>query len=299
MDAAIITKELLYVHVFKAGGTTIIGNVLAFLNEQTFNPTILQHLTPLGPEVVIPGFDIKNYSKTPDAKYSQHSILDNFIENNTTTFSFVRDPVDKFLSGFYEVNRRVFVTKEIRIARADKGLRALVERYGNKSGIEIMRSWMKEIERRTADFIDPHQLFMDPHLLPNMHFLMDQHYQTRSIPFNFIGNLKHFAEDFPQILHPFIRDQELRQNHSKIMDLMIQKRVRADEKSGSVHSILDEHLTRFLVKRSQLSDDDIRRICELYWLDYMCFPFDIPVQCDLNELIEKHYGVDIEYRDCY
>ena len=281
IDEGIITKELFYDHVFKAGGSTIQGNIRRFLNHGMFH-----NFTQIGPDVVIKGGEFRKNSKRPNGKYSQHSILDNFLDNNTITFSFVRDPVDKFLSAFHEVNYRIFDSSQIH------NMDYLTRKYGNKTGIEIMRLWIDEMEHRVAMDKTPMNrkpYFLNAHLLPNMVFLVGQHYKT-SIPFNFIGNLKHFADDFPQIIEPFIVDEELRRNRTKIQDLIARKNGPRDRTVT---------LRRFRIERSQLSDDDIRRICKLYWLDYMCFPFDIPVQCDFNGLIQKHYGVNVEYKDCY
>ena len=301
IDEGLISKELFFVHVFKAGGTTIRLN----MNDLMTNG-IVRNLTFLGSEFVIYGGPLNRFSKTEDGKYSQHSILDKFIDNNTITFSFVRDPIDKFLSAFYEAHYRHFNLSEFRSPLAAK--------YGDKSGIQIMRLWIDEMEHRMAmdqrrkhpksskangnvatnDMSSRRRLaspFVNSHLFPNMRFLMEQHYRT-SIPFNFIGDLKHFAVDFPQIVEPFIVDEELRRNHTKFMELMERKRVRKGDN-------WDHKLSKFHIERSELSDDDVQRICDLYWLDYLCLPFDIPVQCHVDNLIEKHYGVDVEYDDCY
>ena len=53
------------------------------------------------------------------------------------------------------------------------------------------------------------------------------------------------------------------------------------------------------IEVNELSDDDIRQICELYWMDFICIPFPIPKACNLTELLLKHYGDDVVYRDCW
>ena len=273
MSEAVLSKELFYVHVFKAGGTSVMGNI-----KRMSQNGIFRHLTPLESDISLFRGDLF----VNNSKYSQSSILENFIDDNTITFSFVRDPVDKFLSAFYEAHRPMHAWNhsEYRVELAAK--------YKDKSGIHILRLWMDEIERLTANGI---HTFVDSHLKPNMYFLTGQHYET-SIPFNFIGDLKHFGEDFPQIVRQFVVDKELRRNRTKLQELMIQKRTRS-------HHTFDEDLSRFQVDRSQLSNEDIQRICELYWLDYLCFPFDIPRQCNVHKLMEKHYGIDVVYNDCY
>merc|ERR1712154_604791 len=132
---------------------------------------------------------------------------------------------------------------------------------------------------------------MGMHLFPNMHFLMGQDRLT-SIPFNFIGDLKHFAVDFPQILEPLIVDEELKRNNTKFMELIQNQREQKNQNR-------DDKLSKFRISRSDLSDEDMMRLCDLYWLDYLCLPFDIPDACDVNKLIEAHYGVDVTFDKCY
>ena len=48
-----------------------------------------------------------------------------------------------------------------------------------------------------------------------------------------------------------------------------------------------------------LDDGDIRTICELYWMDYICIPFELPSVCNLTQLFIDHYGTDVMYNDCY
>ena len=58
-------------------------------------------------------------------------------------------------------------------------------------------------------------------------------------------------------------------------------------------------LEKFIISESEFNDNDIIRICDIYWMDYICFPFDIPIQCDLKDLIKKHYYKHVEYKPCY
>ena len=266
---------------------------------------VVSNLTLLGSTFVIYGGDLSEYSKTEDDKYSQHSILDEFINNDTITFAFVRDPVDRFLSAFYEAHYRELKAEDFRSGMKGRGR--------GKSGIETVRLWIGEIllrmdmerevllnrsanargRRRRLPWtpIVDGTPYINSHLVPNMRFLVGQHYKT-SIPFNFIGDLKHFAEDFPQIIEPFILDEEMKRNHSKLMELMEHKKVRTNDN-------WDFELNKYHIERAELSDEDVVRICDMYWLEYMCLPFELPEPCDVNKLIEEHYGVDVEYTSCY
>ena len=322
IDEGLISKELFYVHVFKAGGSTIRINMNDLMNEG-----IVSNLTLLGSTFVIYGGDLNEYSKTENDKYSQHSILDDFIDNNTITFSFVRDPVDRFLSAYYETHFRRMTTDENYGMKGRE--RMAVQRGDHKHPkLDIMRLWTQEIlyrmdverealrklkdRRRMTDQPPTHSLrahpatlrtreftpfedgpnaYVNSHLAPNMQFLVGQHYRT-SIPFSFIGDLRYFTEDFPKIVEPFIADEELRRNHTKFMELMKDHKVRKNDN-------WDYKLRQFNIDRSELSDDDLMTICEMYYLDYLCLPFDLPEPCDVNKLIEKHYGVDVVYDDCY
>ena len=46
------------------------------------------------------------------SNYSQSKVLNDFIGNESLIFSFVRDPISKFLSAFYEAHVRIFI-KEV------------------------------------------------------------------------------------------------------------------------------------------------------------------------------------------
>ena len=56
---------------------------------------------------------------------------------------------------------------------------------------------------------------------------------------------------------------------------------------------------RYQIELNDLEDDDIRKICDIYWMDYICIPFPMPKQCNLTELLLRHYGDDIVYKDCW
>ena len=305
-----LSKELFYDHVFKAGGTTIQQNLKMLIKQG-----ILANLTTMGPKYIIHGIGNDPKKNTSLPKHIDIPSFYSFINNDTISFSFVRDPIDKFLSAFHEVHLRYFVTHEylkLPFAVADK--------YGDKSGIQIMRMWIDAMQSRSADnelrqkrnlkFREKRKRWtrgepglvssrrrlmkgqwMDAHMHPNMRFLQDQNWAS-NLPFNFIGDLKNLAHDLPQILEPFILDEEVKRNHTKFMELVKKRRGREVNNS-------DPKVSKFHIERSALSDQDVSSLCELYWLDYLCLPFDIPPQCDIDKLIEDHYGNDVVYKDCY
>ena len=296
LDEGFLSKELFYDHVFKAAGSTILGNLGVLIKRG-----ILANLTKLGIDYFIRGDRRKdNFQRNGPWTWIHPVSFYHFIDNNTISFSFVRDPVDKFLSAFYEIHYRYFVSHQ----RQHLPLGVTHENI-DKSGIQIMRLWIDELlSRKRRNRVNSHlkpkstskrrrlkNQWVDHHLSPNMQFLQDEH-GTSNIPFNFIGDLKNLAVDLPQILEPFILDEALRRNHTKFMELVKKRRVQDVDYS-------DPTASKFRIDRSELSDEDVSSICDLYYLDYLCLPFDIPPECDLDKLIEDHYGNDVEYNDCY
>ena len=57
--------------------------------------------------------------------------------------------------------------------------------------------------------------------------------------------------------------------------------------------------SEFDIERDALNDSDIRMICDLYWIDYICFPMQVPRQCNITDLLLAHYGKHITFNDCY
>lgn len=53
----------------------------------------------------------------------------------------------------------------------------------------------------------------------------------------------------------------------------------------------------FSIKKSEInnSSDIINKICQLNWMDYMCLPFEIPKQCNMQQMFDTHYGKNILY----
>ena len=45
---------------------------------------------------------------------------------------------------------------------------------------------------------------------------------------------------------------------------------------------------QFNVKKNELNKYDFRKICNLFWLDYMCLPFKIPKECNLEIIFKQH-----------
>merc|ERR1712194_114735 len=139
------------------------------------------------------------------------------------------------------------------------------------NGERRKKAWQKLVRRKQKKKSSRRRLkmmYINSHLFPNMRFIEDQHYQS-TIPFNYIGDLKHFGEDFPQIVEPFILNEEMRRNHTKFMELIKRRRIRTGDN-------WDHKLDIYHIERAELSDANLENICEMYWVDYLCLPFDIP-----------------------
>eukprot|EP01083_Nonionella_stella_P092847 260060_1 len=259
----IVTKSVFYTHVFKGGGSTIqvglsklcddhvLGNCSAYQNRYI-------HLGGGNTSVPV-------------------SVLLDYLQNTTIKFTFVRDPIDRFLSGFYEVNKRIVEDEEPLKPKTVSELD-----FEQMNGIELMRAWVdfmvngKRIKYAYIDF----------HTRPNIQFLQ------QSIEHNFIGDLYNLKQDLPQVLHSNIVDEKVKENDALLMEYFDTKRNRHSA------SYTNNRTNRFSVDRSELSDADIKTLCEIYWQDYMCLPFDIPTQCDIVQIFRQHYGRDVTYADC-
>lgn len=129
----------------------------------------------------------------------------------------------------------------------------------------------------------------DFHVHPQIVLLLNKTFGY--FPYDFIGNLSaDFDAAFGLILDEF--SDAVHSNGSLYGEYVQRARNRESGQYGEVDK-------KDVVKRADLSDDDIRRICEIYWIDYICLPFDIPPQCNVTDLFMKHYGDDVTYHDCY
>eukprot|EP01083_Nonionella_stella_P040494 109887_1 len=268
---AFVTPDIFYNHVFKAGGTTIQGGLIHLTADKK-----LTNLNKLHSEYVVPGGEIAN-----NPEFSLKNMFE-FLNEDALRFTFLRDPIDKFLSAFYEAHYRI--SKD----EFDVNTLPLRERENpDLSTIQILRIWIAFIMQQPLEFRN----FINDHARPNTYFLQTGNWSL-TMPLNFIGQLNHLSEDLPKLLLPYINDVELKANETLLMETYFRRR---NKKLQNEY----ESLRKYEVNRSQLNSFDIMKICELYWLDYLCFPFELPKQCDLEQLILNHYGVDIEYYQCY
>ena len=109
-------------------------------------------------------------------------------------------------------------------------------------------------------------------------------------PFDFIGDLKYYEDIWNPILYQFVEAKRKERRYQPC------KRYRHKD---SYRDYGDDVESDFNIQRANLTDDDIRTICEIYWIDYICFPFEIPNQCNITDLFVKHYNKHVSYNDCY
>lgn len=139
----------------------------------------------------------------------------------------------------------------------------------------------------------------EPHFHPQMLFLLRRDFGF--LPFDYIGDLREFEVAFKMILHEFSHFFHRNpQKYKKIVRHLRQREEggtaqRYKRKKNYVRAVDKE----YFITREQLSDADFRAICDVYWMDYLCLPFDVPEQCDIEAMFRKYYGEFIGYNDCY
>ena len=235
-----------YIHIWKAGGTTIKRGIKRLLNNKK-----LINL---------------NDSSIP------------------YRFTFVRDPIKKLISGFSEVNMRIINNNKetshlnnTKIANISKSL--FYNNNTNKNDIiNLFRLWLLNMSTN-GDFY-----FIDNHILPNLLYL----HQKPNI--SFIGNLENISYILPNILSKYINDKSLLQEDNKLMNIYFN----INNKLNDRHK-RDIKYNKFNLEYNDLNDNDIKMICNIYWLDYLCLPFEFPKQCNMSYLLQNHYYKHITY----
>merc|ERR1712110_1394128 len=68
---------------------------------------------------------------------------------------------------------------------------------------------------------------------------------------------------------------------------------------GEAIKVKGNRLRKYDLEVDDLSDEDVQRVCDMYWMDYLCVPFEIPRACSLERMILEHYGSDFRYKECW
>eukprot|EP01083_Nonionella_stella_P139205 424133_1 len=289
-EEGIVTKELIYSHIFKAGGTTIQRGILKLIENNKIidlTPFLTDHV-----KIVHGGITYNNYDKVTQ-----------FMDDDTVSFSFVRDPLSKFLSAFFETSSRIeAMPGGGHIIPAMRNIGLSLSKYLEQPPLDTLHTVLGKIKQEHDLFYTRHRNsrrlfpanYLNAHYRPNMFFLMPTSNRDKSLKFRFIGNTAEMNNDLPQLIEPFIIDPELQNNSKLLMEQYF-----GHERNRQSTDYVTRKVQRFNIDKLELSDQDIQNICEIYWLDYLCFPFEIPEQCNIRDLMNKHYGKDVEYEECY
>ena len=332
----VFTKEISYNHIYKAGGSAITEALNKLISTNRLINLTLYH-DDSGKNVarnkngnLFSGMEIKDYLQfvhNRNVNNSKNGPSGNNIsltrghaEYDSLLFTFVRDPIDKFLSAFYEIYRRVIhnsfgifclnalqsnqSTLEYENIDIDNELinaKIAYSFYVNQSVFMLLEHWIDILYQRNIakniEKIQNNQMlrndfnyyYFNPHNWPNIAFL------SKEMGLNFIGNLANMVNDMKILLAPYFK-----QNYivGQEIDNVFDKSKSGNNNSGR-HRHSKEYNQRgvaemarifsaFSFERKQLSDNDIFKLCHIFWVDYVCFPFQIPKQCDLDQLKYKY-----------
>lgn len=273
------TPLLAFIHIFKSGGTSV---------RDTMRRTIR-------------GLDRLTWKKYMEYDQVRAYMTQLFV------FSFIRDPVDRLLSAHFEIRRRNYTM----VAKS------------HQTGINSVKYLLKSMKNRLDcalaknknDSISSLKIWYNIHLLPQMIYLTNFTSPWGFYPLNYVGYTKDLFNSTFEILYELYYKDNPRKKGDKT-----KKDAKNTYSSTYVHG-RDRHsmdylnnsnlmihpdavlspmeLLNYEVEYDDLTDDDIRNICEVYWMDYLCLPFDIPKQCNLTQLFIKHYGENIVYKQCW
>ena len=298
------TTKIGYMHVFKSGGSTVIKtweNVREYVGKGLTgkNAPLKVHWRRWEDDIwAMP----REYHWIKNNEYFYRNVLENQF-----LFSFVRDPISRFLSGFFEYTVRASDNVEIDYMNAIEDTDTTPVHLANELAF-IMEHRMTceykyKYEQDRGYLVNPLNIYWDDHLNPQMHFLLNDEWKT--YPFDYVGMIVNMEESVADILS-FYNDikkadfgqffERQRDRHDKAYQNGDGMNRRTDSYRFEKRNIV---ISDLVLEPEELNDDLIRLICDLYWLDYLCLPFDIPLQCNITELYLQHYGNHVEYNDCY
>jgi len=212
------SRGVAFLHVFKAAGTTVMDLLLrSCADAQVF------------------------------ATWATKVTLDELQNElgNVTVFTFVRDPLERFQSGLFEVAARGGLAKERRRARDAKKKNRTVASL-------VAEDLLRRRNRRQGE--------IDGHLQPQSSFFVDR--GALVAPVSFIGRVGAFAEDMTAIgtevlgLERAAVEDFLRTNHAR------------DSKNASYHPALTGDL-----RREALDPRTRAILLDFYRIDYDCLSF--------------------------
>eukprot|EP01083_Nonionella_stella_P118304 353152_1 len=287
-----MNSKLGYLHNYKCGGSSVQSALhqlsqIDLKGDYVYNDTRRSHASLF---VNSPRFlNESGWNTNPDKWYR--------ILSHMFLFTFVRDPVDRFLSSFYEVHTRSHAADRIWSAlqvsqySGMQRMRKLLELYQENINEYMMNSTTKI--RAAKIWKGEH------HFHPQMLFLWSQRFDF--LPFNYIGEMTHFDEAMHMIMDEFSEYFHEHQDeyHRFVKHLRNRQETHSSEKFKKKKNYMNVTKRNYYITRDELTDKDIESICEVYWADYICMPFEIPKQCNIQRLLDKYYGRFVTYNECY
>ena len=275
-----MNKNSGYVHIFKNAGTTI-ENILnyfvihGYITNQTREHLVYRNKTKM---------DIINTTFIADIIAGNTRFRLKQAIKNEFVFTYLRDPLQRFLSAYFEMMKRRHRNENEKI---DKLL------VFNK-----MTKTMKELL-----YNGTRNYFIDIHFRQQTLFLMDE--RNKKLNIDYIGMIdrKTFSYDLFNVIKKISEDingnKFIRYREFKLIVDKLSLRNKSD--------ISYQNNTDFIIDINELTNDNIRDICALNYLDYIVFPFELPKECDMDELyrIEKFKklgkikGKQRRYEDVY
>lgn len=257
-DAVIpVNQEFFYLHIWKSGGTSIQTHTNHYFHYRLDDP------------------QVQEGSRSVSVASESETETETKIDIHPKFFTYVRDPVDHFLSGWSESSARQY--KE-RLMKYDMSIVATID---EESYDQIIQTYLKRLRLQVHQMIlggeDSIFLREDAHALPQANFVLND-YGTVLDRLVIVGDL----QDHTKILYDVVGYHPSESiNHT----------ARSDNHFNGIARAADEDaikLKYFPAKREWLSNETIRLICDFVEMDYFLFDFQPPEPC--TELFSSWHG---------
>eukprot|EP01084_Bolivina_argentea_P039542 73067_1 len=258
-----------YNHLYKCGGTTIWNAMNQMQKDGLMNGIGIKYKLHKNDSFLL---------RDNDYYWEHEEYFYNYLNHNFF-FTYIRDPIDRSLSSYYELAvKDTKILNQVLAKDIDEDNVKGIYRY--RLLMNGMLNWkcshlnkLQNINERKEQII--RRVWSgDPHIHPQMIHLLNHTFEW--FPYNYIGNLSgDFDISFKMILDEF--SDAYHQNKSLYYKYVTWARNR---ESGHYGNVLKEDV----VTKNDLSDEDMKTICEIYWIDYICLPFDVPKACNISDL---------------